>query len=536
MISISIFSLVLLINNKFSDTILTVSRENAQNTAYRYANLVSSRLNKVTDKTRVIAQLMENCESISVLKRRHYYNNMLKSVIEKDSQYLAVWTVIEPNAMDNRDAQCINKEGSNGTGRYAIGWYRKNKNIDETIADEKEILTADYYQLPKKYNNDIVSEPYFYSYKAGAEEKILTASFIVPIRKNNKFIGVVGVDLRMDEFRKMVKDIVPFGNGNITLLCDKGIVVADRNRNMIGEEFKDIKDKEKFSSIMKILKENRAYSENNEEIGQKKYSIIVPIFIGNYHSPWAIAVSIDEDYISSPANQVQRYLIFISFITIPVIIIVVYFDVKRNLLTINNESLKNRYKLLTSQLDSHFLFNSLNTLSYLIDENKSKASNYIYLLSQVYRYVLNNIEKEVIGIKEELDFLDKYINLLNERHEDGLIVTIDYDYKNKEKLFIFPLSLQILLENVVKHNVVDNEKKLYVNIIIKNNSVVFTNNVRKKQFQQSSTGVGLKNLISKYEYYNKTIDIIETEDIFTVTIPLIGKEEKSFYENSYNRG
>ncbi len=191
-----------------------------------------------------------------------------------------------------------------------------------------------------------------------------------------------------------------------------------------------------------------------------------------------------------------------------------------------NEKLKNQNLIhqldsLKQQIDPHFLFNTLNALRSLIRTDASKAENYALELSNVYRYLLRHNRNNTVLLEEELDFLHAYLSLLQLRFEGNLQVTIDVDPALHTKM-IFPLSLQLLIENAVKHNVVTSEFPLNVRVTSSDNSIIVENPIRLRSSTEGVSQYGLAHLSKLYQLrYNKEIEIVNTENIFKVTLPLI---------------
>ncbi len=183
-----------------------------------------------------------------------------------------------------------------------------------------------------------------------------------------------------------------------------------------------------------------------------------------------------------------------------------------------------KFESLKNQIDPHFLFNSLNVLSSLIEENPENAQKFTTSLSKVYRYVLEQKDKDLVTIAEELSFAKTYMNLLKMRFEDSLT----YELPESELNFdakVVPLSLQLLLENTVKHNVVSEQKPLHIKIYVENNYLCVENNLQKKQVLQEHQGVGIQNIISRYGLISKRkIAIEQTETYFKVKLPILTKQ------------
>ena len=189
---------------------------------------------------------------------------------------------------------------------------------------------------------------------------------------------------------------------------------------------------------------------------------------------------------------------------------------------LKRENLQSQLDSLKEQVKPHFLFNSLSTLIGLIDEDKNRAKKFVEELAYVYRYLLQSSEKELISLSDELIFIKAYYYLLKTRFDDRLILDI-YVGKEISQMLIPPLTLQILLENAVKHNTVSSEKPLHVVIAEKeSNKVEITNTLQRRSQSVISTKTGLANLAAKYQLLQQpTPDIIETNEKFSVQITLI---------------
>ncbi len=184
-----------------------------------------------------------------------------------------------------------------------------------------------------------------------------------------------------------------------------------------------------------------------------------------------------------------------------------------------------KFDALKNQLDPHFLFNSLNVLTSLIEENPDAATKFTTALSKVYRYVLEQKNKDLVSIEEELKFARLYMSLINMRFEDSIVFSLPEGLSNPEAKVV-PLSLQLLLENAVKHNIVTPSKKLYISITEKDKNLIIENNIQPKKVIKPSTGVGLQNIKQRYQLLTKRKVIINKDDSnFIVSIPLLTKKQ-----------
>lgn len=183
-----------------------------------------------------------------------------------------------------------------------------------------------------------------------------------------------------------------------------------------------------------------------------------------------------------------------------------------------------KFESLKNQIDPHFLFNSLNVLSSLIEENPENAQQFTTSLSKIYRYVLEQKDKELVTVSEELAFAKTYMKLLKMRFENSITFDMPVDFDNTDAKVV-PLSLQLLLENTIKHNVVSENKPLHIKIYIKDNFLVVENNLQKKEVLQDRKGVGLQNIINRYDILTKRKVLVEQTDlIFAVHLPILTKQ------------
>lgn len=183
-----------------------------------------------------------------------------------------------------------------------------------------------------------------------------------------------------------------------------------------------------------------------------------------------------------------------------------------------------KFESLKNQLDPHFLFNSLNVLSSLIEENPDNAQRFTTSLSKVYRYVLEQKDKELVSVEEELAFAKTYMDLLKMRFENSLFYELPTTTINSEAKVV-PLSLQLLLENTVKHNVVSEQRPLHIRIFMEDDYLVIQNDYQKKEVLQERKGVGLQNIINRYGIItNRKVLIEQNEQTFTVKIPILTKQ------------
>jgi sensor histidine kinase YesM len=183
------------------------------------------------------------------------------------------------------------------------------------------------------------------------------------------------------------------------------------------------------------------------------------------------------------------------------------------------ESIRAKYEALKSQVSPHFLFNSLNALTNLVYEDQDKAAKFIKQLSEVYRYVLDTRDKEVVPLEEEKRFLKSYLFLQQIRFGDKLKLEVDLE---KTRTLVAPLVLQMLVENAIKHNVISEEDPLHIRIFQEDGYIVVENDLQRKSvLVDDSPGLGLDNIARRYEFLSdKKVQVIKNEK-FSVRLPVI---------------
>ncbi len=180
-----------------------------------------------------------------------------------------------------------------------------------------------------------------------------------------------------------------------------------------------------------------------------------------------------------------------------------------------------QFESLKNQLDPHFLFNSLNVLDSLIEENPVQAQRFTNSMSKIYRYVLEQKDKELVSVEEEIDFAKTYCELLKTRFEDA--VTFEFNISEEDKKgFVVPLSLQLLLENSIKHNFATSSKPLNIKIFTEKGNLIIENNLQTRELPNTSTGVGLANIVSRYNLLTeRNVFVEKSEAFFRVKLPIL---------------
>lgn len=180
-----------------------------------------------------------------------------------------------------------------------------------------------------------------------------------------------------------------------------------------------------------------------------------------------------------------------------------------------------QFEALRNQINPHFLFNSFNVLSALVHKDTDTASKFIEQLSTVYRYLLHNQQNKIVSLRDELSFLDSYIFLLKIRFQENLNIEINIDEEYFDT-YIAPATLQLLIENAIKHNVVSKSHPLDIKIVVNEKFIQVENSLKLKEVKEESTGLGLKNIKKRYDYLcGENAIITNSNGVFSVKVPVI---------------
>ncbi|NJK86444.1 MAG: histidine kinase [Bacteroidales bacterium] len=200
---------------------------------------------------------------------------------------------------------------------------------------------------------------------------------------------------------------------------------------------------------------------------------------------------------------------------------------------LQKENFKAKFEALKNQTDPHFLFNSLSVLSALVYKNQELAIEYINELSKIYRFILDKKEEILIPLHLELEHLHSYFFLIKIRFQDHIVLDINLKSETKINTFIPPNTLQMLVENAIKHNMFSEEKPLVIKISETENTIITENTLMRRKIYEESSKTGLKNIVHRFELLDKgKVEVKEEGDKFIVEIP---KLDQIVYESTHIR-
>ncbi len=188
---------------------------------------------------------------------------------------------------------------------------------------------------------------------------------------------------------------------------------------------------------------------------------------------------------------------------------------------LSHQLLEVRFEILKNQIDSHFMFNNLNVLSALIDSNPNKAQQFIEEFSDLYRYVLDTIEKPVVTVAQELEFVKSYVFLQQTRYNEAIVLS-DHIPEEVYETLLPPFAMQTAIENAIKHNVADIHKPLRIELAYMNGYIEIKNTIQTPVSARPSTGLGQSNLMKRYALLSDILPVFENkDDVYIVRLPII---------------
>ena len=307
---LSISVVVFILSIKSVDMVKTSAYGIAEETASKNGNYVRAELEVAMDTVRTLSYTFQEMK-LSREVNRDTMNEILINVLKDNPQFVATWTLWEPNALDGRDAEFINKPGYDRSGRFIPYWSKQNTSVHlEPLVNYGKQGAGDYYLIPKETKRETIIEPYDYPIVG---KNVWITSVVVPIIVDGNFVGVVGIDIALDTIQKVVSDIKPLDAGQTSLISNKGKYVAHTDYSQIGKVIED-------SRVKKAINLGESYTTTDKGV----YQIYVPIHIGRTTTPWSMEVGVPVEEILAKANSIRNFAIGIWIIALLIIGLVVY--------------------------------------------------------------------------------------------------------------------------------------------------------------------------------------------------------------------
>jgi methyl-accepting chemotaxis protein len=351
----------------------------AQELSVSFSKKAQASLENGMDATRTIAQTFESFENIPENSRRNAYIGILKNVIKSNPNFLCIWNTWEPNALDGSDDKYINRSGSNEAGRFVATYYRDNNEIIETSSTEAEVLKSKYYNYPQKTGKEIILNPYFSSYIAGGK-KYFMCSFSVPIKKDGKFLGVVGLDICLDSLQNFMDQ----SEYPSAIYGADGIIAAHSDKKKTGQLFKDMETDiygDKIDEFLqKVLKGEKIETTLfSKKFDQETLIITTPFYVGKTGTAWSCAIMVPLSDSLKNISNIRNIIIFIGIFVLSIVLLVVYY-ISKNITQPILQSIKFAEQLASGNLGYQMNINredELGTLTKSLDEMQKKLLNIV---------------------------------------------------------------------------------------------------------------------------------------------------------------
>lgn len=307
---LSISAVIFILSIKSVDMAKASAYQIAGETARNNGNYVRAELEVAMDTVRTLSYTFEEMK-FSQDVNRETMNKILINVLKDNPQFIATWTLWEPNALDGRDAEFVDKLGSDSTGRFIPYWSKKNGEVHlEPLVNYEAQGAGDYYLIPKENKRETIIEPYAYPIVG---KDVSVTSLVVPLIVEGNFVGVVGIDIALDTIQKVVSEIKPLEAGYASLISNQGKYVAHHDISQIGKVVED-------SQVKEAINLGQSYTRTNKGV----YEIYIPINIGRTSTPWSMLVDVPVDKILEKAENIRDFALIIGVIALIIIGLVIF--------------------------------------------------------------------------------------------------------------------------------------------------------------------------------------------------------------------
>lgn len=419
----------LIISTIFSSIAVYKIREEKKAEALKYADVTAryyaASIQSMVESSRISCQTISDMFQMFVdsknVPHRDVLNNLLRQTLEKNPEFIGIWTCWEPNALDKRDAEYADTPGHDSTGRYIPYYHRASgKIVMEAIEDYD---TSEWYLKPKNNGKSVMIDPYMYS--IGGQELLLT-SYVIPVHINGKFAGVVGADFLMERFNQIIKDVKPYGTGYAFIASNNVTIVAHPKKSAIG------KDGKKFESdplFIRAIEKGERYSIYKKSLKTKErsYQILMPIHFGKTDTPWSLGIVFPMNKVMQKANELTLLRILLTITTLILLTLIVFIIAKRigepiigisEKLTrgavqttvaaeqVSNAShqLAERTSIQASSLEQTFVF--LKNMTEMLATNSESSKNITHVRDQI-RESLNSALRSMLETRDAIQSIQQ---------------------------------------------------------------------------------------------------------------------------------
>ncbi|MDR2740038.1 MAG: cache domain-containing protein, partial [Treponema sp.] len=275
--------------------ISTLTNNEITNLANENALAIKVWLEVYLDVVRAVGQVMSKYEEIDRAERRPFFNMMVRTMVEENSEIAAASNVWEPNALDGLDAEFVNTPGTDHTGRFIPYWFRTASGVElEPLVDYETPGPGDYYLIPKRTGEETLDEPY--EYEVGGQ-KILMTTVTMPIKNRGRFAGAMNIDLDMAAIQRHVEQIKPYEGAVAIVYSYGGLVSSHFDTGRIGKPMTETEQDVAgpyLDALRDAVQKGQPFSFTHDvpQLGGGMFFISVPVTVGNTTTPWALMLGI----------------------------------------------------------------------------------------------------------------------------------------------------------------------------------------------------------------------------------------------------
>ncbi|HKK58903.1 MAG TPA: GAF domain-containing protein [Salinivirga sp.] len=322
----------------FGASILVIGlqiKKNAYNKSVEYADLtaevnarqIKGEMQKYMSTAQGLNNFLLSFESLDSAARRGNLMNILKYNLKKKTDILSLWTIWEPNTIDNFDSLYINVKGNTYIGNFSPTYYKDGDSIKLEGLSSGPLFQGDYYTIPKANREQTLLAPYYYSYGKGEEYAVLQTNMIVPLIYNGRFLGVIGADASLDSLQKYAEQIKPFDESYAFLIAHDGSIVAHRSSKWVGQKLDTLKySKVTSEEILQNAQWNNNYNFTDTDpiTGQETYFTMSPLTIGKASERWVFGIAVPTSELNSVAKNSFILSIIAGLVALSVLSIFIY--------------------------------------------------------------------------------------------------------------------------------------------------------------------------------------------------------------------
>jgi len=328
-----ILSAVLVVFCSVMAVVITQSRNNAMDNAYKIteaqandnANMIKGEVDTALGVARTLASNFQGYQQFPLDNRRAIFSMMMENTLKGNPNFLCVWTIWEPNALDGRDKSFTNSPDSDKTGRFMPSFYINEGTITRDVSTiDESSPDCGYYTIPKQTKRETIMEPYKYSYETGGREYWET-TVSVPILNDGKFVGVVGIDLNLQRIQELTAGVKVYSTGYGMVVSNEGVYVAHPRAEAVGQTLVQVStDNQKQQDTIKA---GQIFTQIDHSIAMDTdvYRVFVPIKMGSTSNPWSFGLAVPVKEILASTYQMIYIFVGIGSLAFVIFFLVVWY-------------------------------------------------------------------------------------------------------------------------------------------------------------------------------------------------------------------